>query len=192
MNGKLTFSISTILALTLVVAVLLAFGMTWQVVLAVFLVLAVVIASEFLLRNLPVRIRELQNQNCFRADGTRSEHRTATENREQLALRSNVRTVVGIYLIPFTALLFVEFSGHAFYLLLATVFWLILGFIAVRSGYLYYLDRFVFDLKRRNQQYKLRDLNLIIRNEEAAARARNITVSRDDSTGIGGVNSELA
>ena len=59
--------------------------------------------------------------------------------------------------------------------------WLLAGFAILRSGYLYHLNKFVFDLKRRNQQYKLRDLDLVFRNEEmAATEKRFVTVRAAD------------
>ena len=175
-NNVFTFSIATVLGATAIIGVLLSYGHVWQVLFIIGQILVVILGSEFLLRKIPSRVKELQRLNCYRADGSISEHRRSTEFREYFDLRSSVRTVFAIVVIPFAMLIFYEGIGPLMVTAL-TLSWLFAGFAILRSGYLYYLNKFVFDLKRRNQQYKLRDLDLVIRNEEMAATEKRFVTS---------------
>lgn len=162
------FNIAFILSATFVVAVLLSFGQIWSVFLIVAQLLMVYAGSEYLIRNLPNNIQQLQIANCRRADGSHSQHRNSVEKREHRNLRSNMRLLLFIGVAPLLLLLWhdaFKFDD----LILMSAAWLIAAFFLIRNGYLYFLKQFVFHLKRRTQQYRLRDLDMIIREEEIVA-----------------------
>lgn len=162
------FNIGFILTTTLVVAVLLAFGQVWPVVFIVAQFLFVYLGSEYLCRNLPNSVQTLQVANCLRGDGSQSQHRASVERKEHRALRSNLRLLLFIGVAPSFLLLWYD-SFEFNNLMLMSSIWLIAAFFVVRSGYLYFLNQFVFHMKRRTQQYKLRDLDMFIREEEMVA-----------------------
>ena len=179
-----TFSIAAVLAATAIVAVVLKFGHVWQVLFVLGQILTITFGADYLLRKIPRGVQQLQQQNCVRANGSRSEHRQKTEQRELNGLRWSVRTVLAIVVLPFTLLLFYQ-AFAAEEVLLGSLVWLVASYLILRSGYLYYLNKFVFDLKRRAQQYKIRDLDLIIANEEMAAAPQNFLpepTTRTDSS----------
>ena len=159
------FNVAFVLVATLVVAILLAYGHVWPVMFIVGQLLFVYLGSEYLIRNLPQNLKQFQVANCTRADGTISAHRQSIEKKEHQMLLSNFRLTLFIGVAPTLLLLWVDVFDP-FNAITACLIWLVFSFFVVRSGYLYFLNQFVFNLKRRAQQYKIRDLDIILREEE--------------------------
>lgn len=162
------FDIAFFLFAILVAAVLLAYGQIWPVAFLVGLIVAIYVGGEYLSRNLPENVVRLQSTNCVRANGTRSLHRESVEKREFHDLKTNIRLILLIGIAPWILLIWHD-SFDTDYLLIGCLAWIIVSFLILRHGYLYFVRRFVFDLKRRAQQYKIRDLDQFIREEEMVA-----------------------
>ena len=181
----LQFSIATILLATFAFAVLIQLGQIWPVAVLVFNGAAIFVGSEFLTRSLPMNVAKLYRANCTRADGSWSTNRENIENDQYRLFRSNIRLIVTIALVPWTAVIWYQ-SFSIDQVIIAAMIWLVISFVIVRSGYLYYLNQHVFRMKVRAQNFKLRDLHIHFKQMEEEERAKKITQLTEEATAAAG------
>ncbi len=160
------FKLANLLALVLIAAILLIFGHVWPVIVLIGQFVLVYFGSCYLVSYLPDSLNQIRKSNCTRADGSHSQRRESIETRELSTLNSNFQLTLVIGVAPWILTVLFDLSEIENATLFAAI-WLIASALIMRSGYMYFLTHYVFDLKSRAQKYKLNDLEMTIGREEA-------------------------
>ena len=175
------FSIATILLAIFAFAIMLQYGQIWPVAVFVLICTIIFAGSEFLSRSLPANVEKLYRSNCTRADGSWSSNRESIENDQYRLFRSNIRLLVFIAVVPWAAIIWYQtFDFNE--MVTAALIWILVSFVVVRSGYLYFLNQHIFRMKVRAQNFKLRDLHIHFKQMEQEEHDKKLTQIGEEAT----------